>query len=52
MNSRKVVVAPLLLAAVLTAQEPPAVQGPNAQQQLEQLKREKARLQKEIQFAR
>ena len=52
MNSAKVIVAPLLLAAVLTAQEPPAVQGPNAQQQLEQLKREKERLQKEIQFAR
>jgi len=52
MTSANVVVAPLLLAAFLQAQEPPATQGPTSQQQLEQLKREKQRLQKEIQFAR
>ncbi|MGC6486575.1 MAG: peptidylprolyl isomerase [Planctomycetota bacterium] len=52
MNSRNVAVAPMLLAAFLQAQEPPVPQGPTPQQKLEQLQREKQRLQKEIQFAK
>ena len=52
MNLRIVAVAPLLLAAVLQAQETPPAQGPTAEQQAEKLKGEKQRLEKEIQFAR
>ena len=52
MNLRIVAVAPLLLAAVLQAQETPPAQGATAEQQAEKLKGEKQRLEKEIQFAR
>ena len=52
MQTRLAVVAPLMLAAVLQAQEPPAGQGPTPQQQLEKLKAEKQRLQREIEFAK
>ena len=52
MHTRLAVVAPLMLAAVLQAQEPPAGQGPTPQQQLEKLKAEKQRLQREIEFAK
>ena len=52
MYSRLVVVAPLMLAAVLQAQELPANQGPTAEQKVQQLKSEKQRLQREIEFAK
>ena len=52
MNLRTVAVAPLLLAAVLHAQETPPAQGPTPEQQAERLKGEKQRLEQEIKFAR
>jgi hypothetical protein len=52
MYVRTAVVAPLMLAAVLNAQETPEIQGPTPAQQLEQLKLEKQRLQKEIGYAK
>lgn len=52
MYLRNAVAAQLLLAAVLTAQETPVAQGPTPAQQLEKLKNEKQRLEKEIEFAK
>ena len=52
MYLRTAVVAPLMLAAVLTAQETPETQGPTPAQQLEKLQKEKARLQKEIGYTK
>lgn len=52
MDVRIAVVAPLMLAAVLNAQATPETQGPTPAQQLEKLKLEKQRLQKEIGYAK
>jgi len=52
MYLRTAIVAPLMLAAVLSAQETQEPQGPTPAQELEKLKLEKQRLQKEIEYAK